>query len=129
MLRFSGSSQNPGSSVLDELQLSNGLLWKAGKGRLNIFGSDWQATKQLLGVRGQLASQFAETQNVVHKLLGFVLEKNAFAGNLPIMHEIISFKGLTLEVVVSITIFPLCLVYHLENESSCLKLFMQVSSF
>ncbi len=26
MLRF--SSQNPGSSVLDELQLSNGLLWK-----------------------------------------------------------------------------------------------------
>ncbi len=26
MLRFSGSSQNPGSSVLDELQLSNGLL-------------------------------------------------------------------------------------------------------
>ncbi len=30
MLRFSGSSQNPGSSVLDELQLSNGLLWTAG---------------------------------------------------------------------------------------------------
>ncbi len=29
MLRFSGSSQNPGSSVLDELQLSNGLLGKA----------------------------------------------------------------------------------------------------
>ncbi len=28
MLIFSGSSQNPGSSVLDELQLSNGLLWK-----------------------------------------------------------------------------------------------------
>ncbi len=28
MLRFSGSSQNPGSSVLDELQMSNGLLWK-----------------------------------------------------------------------------------------------------
>ncbi len=26
MLIFSGSSQNPGSSVLDELQLSNGLL-------------------------------------------------------------------------------------------------------
>ncbi len=26
MIRFSGSSQNPGS-VLDELQLSNGLLW------------------------------------------------------------------------------------------------------
>ncbi len=30
MLRFSGSSQNPCSSVLDELQLFNGLLWKAG---------------------------------------------------------------------------------------------------
>ncbi len=28
MLRCSGSSQSPGSSVLDELQLSNGLLWK-----------------------------------------------------------------------------------------------------
>ncbi len=28
MLRCSGSSQNPGSSVLDELQLYNGLLWK-----------------------------------------------------------------------------------------------------
>ncbi len=28
MLRFSGSSQNPGSSVLDELKLSNGLLGK-----------------------------------------------------------------------------------------------------
>ncbi len=31
MLIFSGSSQNPGSSVLDELQLSNGLLWKAAR--------------------------------------------------------------------------------------------------
>ncbi len=31
MLRVSGSSQYPGSSVLDELQLSNGLLWKAGE--------------------------------------------------------------------------------------------------
>ncbi len=29
MLRCSGSSQYPGSSVLDELQLSIGLLWKA----------------------------------------------------------------------------------------------------
>ncbi len=28
MLIFSGSGQNPGSSVLDELQLSNALLWK-----------------------------------------------------------------------------------------------------
>ncbi len=28
MLRSTGSSQNPGSSVLDELQLSNSLLWK-----------------------------------------------------------------------------------------------------
>ncbi len=28
MLRCSGSSQNPGSSVLDELQLSNALFWK-----------------------------------------------------------------------------------------------------
>ncbi len=28
MLRCSGSSQNPGSSVLDELQLYNALLWK-----------------------------------------------------------------------------------------------------
>ncbi len=28
MLIFSGSGQYPGSSVLDELQLSNGLLWK-----------------------------------------------------------------------------------------------------
>ncbi len=28
MLRCSGSGQYPGSSVLDELQLSNGLLWK-----------------------------------------------------------------------------------------------------
>ncbi len=31
MLRFSGSGQNPGSSVLDELQLSNGLLGKTGE--------------------------------------------------------------------------------------------------
>ncbi len=31
MLRFSGSSQYPGRSVLDELQLSNGLLGKAGE--------------------------------------------------------------------------------------------------
>ncbi len=37
MLRFSGSSQNPGSSVLDELQLSNGLLWKAGKETITII--------------------------------------------------------------------------------------------
>ncbi len=37
MLRFSGSSQNPGSSVLDELQLSNGLLWKAGEENITIL--------------------------------------------------------------------------------------------
>ncbi len=30
MLRFSGFSQNPCSCVLDELQLCNGRLWKAG---------------------------------------------------------------------------------------------------
>ncbi len=35
MLIFSGSSQNPGS-VLDELQLSNGLLWKAGEETITI---------------------------------------------------------------------------------------------
>ncbi len=37
MLRFSGSSQNPCSSVLDELQLSNGLLWKAGADTITII--------------------------------------------------------------------------------------------
>ncbi len=37
MLRFSGSSQNPGSSVLDELQLSNGLLGKAGEETITII--------------------------------------------------------------------------------------------
>ncbi len=37
MLRFSGSSQNPGSSVLDELQLSNGLLWKPGEETITII--------------------------------------------------------------------------------------------
>ncbi len=37
MLRFSGSSQNPGSSVLDELQRSNGLLWKAGEEIITII--------------------------------------------------------------------------------------------
>ncbi len=37
MLRFSGSSQYPGSSVLDELQLSNGLLWKAGEETITII--------------------------------------------------------------------------------------------
>ncbi len=37
MLRFSGSSQNPGSSVVDELQLSNGLLWKAGEETITII--------------------------------------------------------------------------------------------
>ncbi len=35
MLRFSGSSQNPGSSVLVELQLSNALL---GKETITIIG-------------------------------------------------------------------------------------------
>ncbi len=48
MLRCSGSSQNPGSSVLDELQLSNGLLWQetvtiihpAGDKGMNKF--DWK---------------------------------------------------------------------------------------
>ncbi len=39
MLRFSGSSQNPGSSVLDELQLSNALLWKAGEETITIIHS------------------------------------------------------------------------------------------
>ncbi len=37
MLRCSGSSQNPGSSVLDELQLSNGLLGKAGEETITII--------------------------------------------------------------------------------------------
>ncbi len=37
MLICSGSSQNPGSSVLDELQLSNALLWKAGEETIKIF--------------------------------------------------------------------------------------------
>ncbi len=37
MLRFSGSGQNPGSSILDELQLSNGLLWKAGEETITII--------------------------------------------------------------------------------------------
>ncbi len=40
MLRFSGSSQNPDSSVLDELQLSNGLLWKAGEETIIIIHPD-----------------------------------------------------------------------------------------
>ncbi len=34
MLRF--SSQHPGSSVLDELQLSNVILWKAGEETITI---------------------------------------------------------------------------------------------
>ncbi len=37
MLRFSDSSQYPGSSVLDELELSNGLLWKAGEDTIIII--------------------------------------------------------------------------------------------
>ncbi len=37
MLRCSGSTLNPGSSVLDELQLSNGLLWKAGEETITII--------------------------------------------------------------------------------------------
>ncbi len=39
MLRFSGSSQYPGSSVLDELQLSNGLHWKASEETITIIHS------------------------------------------------------------------------------------------
>ncbi len=37
MLRFYGSSQNPGSSVLDELELSNGLLCKADEETIAII--------------------------------------------------------------------------------------------
>ncbi len=37
MLRCSGSSLNPGRSVLDELQLSNALLWKAGEETITII--------------------------------------------------------------------------------------------
>ncbi len=40
MLRCSCSSQNPGSSVLDELQLSNGLLWKSGEKTITIIHLD-----------------------------------------------------------------------------------------
>jgi len=39
MLRFSGFSQNSGSGVLDELQLSNGLLGKAGEETITIVHS------------------------------------------------------------------------------------------
>ncbi len=37
MFRFSGSTQYPCSSVLDELQLSNGLLGKAGEETITII--------------------------------------------------------------------------------------------
>ncbi len=37
MHRFSGSSQNPCSSVLVELQLSYGLLWKAVEENITII--------------------------------------------------------------------------------------------
>ncbi len=37
MLRLSASTQNPCSSVLDELQLSDGLLWKAGEETITII--------------------------------------------------------------------------------------------
>ncbi len=37
MHRFAGSSQNPFSSVLVELQLSYGLLWKAGEENITII--------------------------------------------------------------------------------------------
>ncbi len=37
MLRLYGSSQNPGSSVLDELELSNGLLCKADEETITII--------------------------------------------------------------------------------------------
>ncbi len=58
MLRFSGSSQNPGSSVLDELQLSNGLLWKAGKETITIIhpAGDKGMTKFLLVLTGNKTS-------------------------------------------------------------------------
>ncbi len=36
MFRFSGSSQNPDSSVLDEVQRSNGLILKAGEEPITI---------------------------------------------------------------------------------------------
>jgi len=37
MLRCSGSSQNPGSRVLDELQMSNGPLGKAGEETIRVI--------------------------------------------------------------------------------------------
>ncbi len=37
MFRFSGSSQYPCSSILDELQLSNGLLGKASEETVTII--------------------------------------------------------------------------------------------
>ncbi len=56
MLRCSGFSQNPSRSVLDELQLSNGLLWKetitiihpAGDEGTNKFCQILTANKNLL---------------------------------------------------------------------------------
>ncbi len=45
MLIFSGSSQNPGSSVLDELQLSNALLRKAGEETITIIQNSQLCTK------------------------------------------------------------------------------------
>ncbi len=56
MLRFSGSSQNPGSSVLDELQLSNGLLWKAGEETITIIQRDKGMNKFLQVLTGNKTS-------------------------------------------------------------------------
>ncbi len=56
MLRFSGSSQNPGSSVLDELQLSNGAFPLHGTVR---FGTARYGTVRLSSGRFAFPPQFS----------------------------------------------------------------------
>ncbi len=50
MLRFSSSSQNPGSSILYELQLSNGLRKASEKSIKNVYSAGDKGMNESLQV-------------------------------------------------------------------------------
>ncbi len=67
MLKCSGSCQNPSSSVLDELQLSNGRLWKAGEETITIIhpAGDKGMNKFIQVLTGNKTSNFCNVFEMI----------------------------------------------------------------
>ncbi len=85
MLRFSGSSQNPGSSVLDELQLSNGLLVaQKSQCAFTLILPAWVPYKVIKPRRSTKLSSFNDVQNAMPQKIRSACLHDSRIGTYPI---------------------------------------------